>query len=154
MALINPGELSAIQDAKRLRRLSWPQIAAIAKCGGDITRPSFIDAGITARKTKEAGPMEPVIRICQDIEDGDGFDALGYEPVDFLQVLRGWSFRKPAEHGLSIDEAYRSIARKCVICLDRHLFKPRPHITHKRGAFDGQSDLFAIDLHHLVIFLP
>src|SRR4030095_2239346 len=154
MTLINPGELSAIHDAERLRRLSRPQMAAIAKCGGDIARPSFLNAGSAPREAKEVGPMQPVIRICKDIEDGDRFYTLGNELVDFLQVIRNWAFREPAKHGLSIDEAYRSIGRECIICHDRHLFKPRPHLTHKSGAFDGQSDLFTIGGNRLVIFLP
>jgi len=70
--------LAWIDVAQSARGLHRSEIAAKAKYGGQIARNGVFELGIVSgERTEEAGPVQPVLGIAQDIEQMDRLQALG-----------------------------------------------------------------------------
>src|SRR5712692_5682426 len=92
MALIDVGDLKAIQIFYGAGRLRWPQIAAIAEGGRHITVLGRRQPGLKAREGSKGGsPVEPVLGVSEHIDD----IALGHPLCEETVNLR-----KPFRNGV------------------------------------------------------
>ena len=72
VALVDEGDVPAVEALQRARGLARPEAAAVAEGGGEIALARAVELGLEARDRAEVpGPAEPVLGVGQRLQDAD-----------------------------------------------------------------------------------
>src|SRR5579871_420106 len=139
--LIDPRQITTFDSGQCPCSLRWTEVTAITKSEDNISGNGIGEFGGMPRVwAKEAGPIEPLLGLGEDIKDRDGFQAFCEELLEngeslWLFLLFHW-----AQDEFPFFKAQMLVRRKCIVCLFDPRMEPVAHVFHKCLCIGGQSN--------------
>ena len=86
MTLVDPRDLAAIEIGERARRLGWTQLRPVGEDRNQIALDGILELGLKPRDgAKRGAPLQPELRVRQDVEHIHWIEPLGQYGFKFLQ---------------------------------------------------------------------
>ena len=102
VALVDVGNVPAVQAPERPRGLARTQPAAVAEGGRHIPLARALQLGLEARDRAEVpGPIEPMLRVGQRLQHAGREEVRFEQPFKERAAVRGVAGAQPLHHGLT-----------------------------------------------------
>lgn len=101
--LIDKGYLPPVQTTDGARGLGWAEIETVAKGGYKVTLFWVLKFAVVPRDwSKVPGPVQPLFRIRENIENANRSHSIFQMPLERPQPLRVWLASEALQNRLSI----------------------------------------------------
>ena len=154
MALVDPGDLLAIQSRNGARELGGAEIAAVTEGRREVAFAWTPELGFKARQRPEvARPVQPVIGVIEDVDDIPLRHPFAEQGLQLWEALGQRFALEFTQDNLAVLQARRGISGKRRIRGGGEVFQPLPQGGDKHFPVNREANLLAILFHALGVVL-
>ena len=159
VALVDEGDVAAVQTLERARRLGWAQAAAVAERGRQGALAGAAELGLEPRDRPEIGPSARVQPgqcsvQAERVQDADRREPLLHEPLETLRAVGDGLGAQAADHRLAGDDLDMLVVGERTVDLARHRGEAVLQLGDERRRVGGNAGLHGIGVDVAAILLP
>lgn len=155
VALVDEGDVPAVQTLERARRLGRAQAAAVAERGRQVALAGAVELGLEPRdRSERARPAQPMLGLGERVQDADRREPLLHEPLETLRAMGHALGAQAADHRPVGDDLDVLVVGERTVDLARHRGEAVLQLGDERRRVGRNAGLRGVGADVAMVVLP